>query len=195
MQQKRVGFFSQLEGRIGVLKALCTITGTLGAVIPGYAYFSQYAPPNFREVSLLTGGLALVVLVATLMRPNIRHSLRKTVVRIFVAFLCLVCYGFMLDLTTVTAPADFQSEERFQIGFGMTDWSLTDNAKELIKTRKLDTKEQIMLSVQGYTDTDAVRLAWHGWSILLAQVTLIALFTIGFLLWTHGFALLSMAVK
>ncbi len=194
-EQKRKSALAPLEGRIGALKALCALTGSLGAVIPGYAYFSQFAPPNFREITLLTGGLALVVLVATLMRRKGRPSVTKATVRIFAAFFCLVFYGVMLDLTTVTAPADFQTEERFQIGFGMADWSLTDTAKDLVKTRGLDTKEQIMLAVQGYTDTDAVKLAWHWWSVRLAQAILLMLFTVGFLLWTHGFALLAMVAK
>lgn len=188
-------FLSYFDGRIGILKAFCATIGLMGSIIPGYAYFSNFAPPNFRELTLLTGGLALVALVATFMLKNVQRMLRKSVARIFAGFICLIVYGAMLDFTTVDAPPAYQSDTRFQVGFGLAEWSLTSEALATVESQNLETKELVMLSIQGYTDPDAVRLAWKWWSILLAQTILIVLFTIGFLLWTHGFALLAMSVK
>ena len=167
-----------------------------GVGIPAASFFTSLTPPLFQEVSLITTALSgAIVAMAAKRRPRPTHKgwqmpVSTTLAPIFlaVAIVFLVGYVLLLQFTTVIGPEG--SETRYQIGFGTTDWSLTDVAKGWKRENPALTPKELLMKEAAF-DQDRVAILWTTRSIYAAGALLILLYFLGFTCWTLGFAFLK----
>ena len=112
---------------LSTMEWLCTLSGGMGSLVPGLSFFTAYPPPMFEASSLLTGGVALAVIILGLKRP-IKRSATVTgaVSIILIGFLTVVLYGFAHSALTISPPPPWKGH--VQTGFALSSWSLTDKA-------------------------------------------------------------------
>ncbi|WNM61913.1 hypothetical protein [Candidatus Nitrospira neomarina] len=168
------------------------LAGSAGGLLPGIAFFNTYAPPMFEAVSLLTGGVAIAIVLHALKSGHAtKGSAKKAIILILLGLLLVVSYGFGRSFWTVSPPAGWPPD-RIQIGFYLADWSLTDKAQEYMIDHPDYTVEKLMLSFAAYDHPEKI---WKVWSIISAGFILIVVFSGGFLLWAYGFALLARSLS
>ena len=165
-----------------------------GVVIPALSFFSSYPPPLFPAVSLITSALSgAILLAARAWRPKSDPvsqrmprvvTLGGTFVVLSIPF--LIAYVLALQFTTVRVPA---SGDRLQIGFGRSNWTLTEAGKTWTRQFPQITAEQLLRN-EGFAQ-DRAQIIWETWSIYSAGALLIVLYFLAFGIWTTGFALLA----
>jgi len=172
-----------MERLIGVLKSFYGMTATIGVIVPGFTFFTSYAPPMFEEISLITSALCVGVMVVLSNRKNRKSNGLKWLV---VAFVLLVLYLFFLNSTTINIH-----DERWQAGFGTQRWSLTPEALKMIEAAPdcARSKEEL-LNCAGHIKTSVLRI-WSVESIYLASGCLILVFTASSVIWTAGWTILA----
>lgn len=171
---------------------VCALAGGVGGLLPGIAFFNAYAPPMFEAVSLLTGGVAIAVVLFILKvhKPK-KESAKKSIFLILLGLLLIVFYGFGRSYLTIGPPAGWPPD-RIQVGFYLANWSLTDKAQKYLINHPTTTIEDLMLGFAAYDHPEKV---WKVWSIIAAGFLLIMVFTGGFLLWAFGFGLLARSLS
>jgi hypothetical protein len=164
------------------LKSLYGLTASLGVVVPGYAFFTSYAPPIFKGITLITSAVCVAFLVYTL---NLRKStlkISKGIRLIIISFVVLLLYLFLFSYTTVKVD----NESALQAGFGNSRWSLTPSAIKMIESGNCPrTDNATLLTCAGF-DEDNIPLIWKKWTINFAGLILIIVFTASSILWTVG---------
>ncbi len=60
--------------RLDFMQWVCALAGGVGGLLPGIAFFNAYAPPMFDAVSLLTGGVAVAVVLYALKAGRAREG-------------------------------------------------------------------------------------------------------------------------
>lgn len=178
------------------LKAVAWFGGGAGTCAPAYTYFTTYAPPLFPEVSLILSPLCLALLVASYnFKPEqdsalagLRPSVKKGLKFLGASLLLLVLYAAMTNLTTVVEPQT--GSVRFQVGFGLADWSLTPTGLDAKKMNPTFTAEDLMMAYGAYVAHGPEKL-WKEWTINLAGVVMILIYLATFGLWTTAFGLLA----
>jgi hypothetical protein len=179
---------------LSAFKSISGLLASVGVLIPGFAYFTKYAPP-FGEIALLAAALATATIFITYYyTPKTSNSpdsrlppLVKSAIKAFIAAIfLLLLYLVLLDLCTVLIPG---TDKRVQIGFDKFDWSLTDHGKQ-VKAEKPIALPQEWLSDESFRK-DVAKLYWQPWSIYLAGIALILIFIFAFVLWAFGWSLIA----
>lgn len=173
------------------IAALSTAAAAVGSQLPGVSFFADFAPPSFKALTLLSGGGALAVFVRVFTSreaPKKRAQLgfRYTAFAIALA----VAYSFVIQWVTVTSPSESGAEHRYQIGFGMQDFSLTAEAKAARREQSLQTPQELMLAFGAFQPGGA-ELIWREWTIVSAALLLSCLFVLTYLSWAYGLACIS----
>ena len=174
---------------------LGNLTTALGSQLPGIAFFVGLAPPGFRAITLLASGgtLALFLLVFS-KRDSEVNCVRNGVRSVFVAIAIAIAYGFLFSWVTAGPPASRDERVRYQIGFGLSSFSLTAAAQHALSDPHLQTKEDLMLAFGAY-DSDRITLVWKSWSVFAAGSLLCILFVAAYVCWTSGLAWLACALR
>lgn len=179
------------------LSAFNSIKGLLasvGVLIPGFAYFTKYAPP-FGEITLLTAAFATAtVFITHFYNPppsNNPHErlpplIKKALVALVVSVVLLISYLILLDVCTVITT---NTNNRIQIGFGKFDWSLTEYGKQK-KAEDPAALPQDWLLDESLKAGVAKRF-WSTWSIYFSGVLLITVFILAFVSWAFGWSLIA----
>jgi uncharacterized membrane protein HdeD (DUF308 family) len=165
------------------------VLGLVGAVagvgVPAGSFFSSYPPPLFPGVTFITAGLSVAIWA---MSSKGSEEKRKAKKRIIPAVLLLTVYIVLLQFTTLRIPPD--KEKRVQTGFGTANWSLTESGKAWKQKFPEMTAEE-MASREAAFVPERVSILWQTWSVYVSGILLIALYLLGFALWTSGFAILG----
>jgi hypothetical protein len=163
--------------------------GAVGSQLPGLSFFTSNAPPSFGLLGLMTSGLTLAIFVWVLAStPASRDRSRTGLVAIGASVLLGLAYAGLLNWVTVPAPAETGVDQRLQIGFGLSDFSLTDSAKALLKVAHGEmTPEDLMLQI-GAFKPGGPQLLWKPWTITLAWTLLSGVFLAAYFLWSFGLA-------
>lgn len=173
---------------LSTLGWICTLSGSIGSLLPGLSYFTSYAPPMFEASSLLTGGVALAVILLALTTPISQETTVKHAFNIILTgFIVVILYGIAYNVFTISTPKGWE-KGRIQTGFSLNSWSLTDKAESYLNKNPSSTTTHLVESFGAYNNVDKV---WKSWSIQLAGLLLIILFSVGFVLWAYGFARLA----
>lgn len=188
------GEADSLSGRSSLerkLTRLSLFAGSIGTIVPGVSFFVEEAPPLFNATGLLTSGVAVAVLIWGFNQRLERSRIpRRAVVSVVGALVLIVSYRVCLAYLTVLPP---RQGNREQIGFFMSNWSLTKSASEFIRRTEGDirTPQELMLAYGGFGDRQIVWTIWEPWTIVSAGSILILLFVLSFLLWSYAFAILA----
>jgi hypothetical protein len=128
-------------------KSIKGLGASIGVLVPGFVYFTKYAPPYFPGITLLTTAFATATVVVTYYYSpspvkGTTHTLPpilKSAIKAFVvSILLLLVYTILLDVCTVLVPGTTQ---RMQIGFGKFDWSLTAYGQQVKATKPFATPQ------------------------------------------------------
>ncbi len=137
-------------GPIGAsVRRLSTRIGAaLGSQLPGMSFFLGLVPPDFRALPLLTGGGTIALFIYVFNKRQAQHKDVARGVRLVGAAIVLaIVYGVLFQFVTVGTPASRGGRDRFQIGFGLSSGSLTDNARQVVQQRHIDTPMELMLRI------------------------------------------------
>lgn len=181
------------EHRIyGAITALATGAGALASQLPGLVFFSQYAPPSFGPVTLMTGGLSLAVFVWVFSNSTMKSASTSLGTSSIIASVVLaIIYTALLNWVTVPAPLETGIAQRFQIGFGLTPFSLTSEGLKLLNTAPDITPEYAMLFKGGFRPGGA-QLIWKPWTITASWLMLSSVFFLAYLAWSFGLACIAL---
>lgn len=181
------------------LEAFNSIKGlgaSVGVLLPGFVFFTKYAPPLFPGITLLTTAFATATIIITyyysLPAQRSSHSqrlppvLKMALKALIASIVLLIFYLVLLDLCTVLVPA---TTKRMQIGFDRFDWSLTAYGKQVKAEKPLATPQQWLWDEA--FGTDAPKLIWTSWSIYLSGIGMLVVFMFAFVLWTFGWSLIA----
>ena len=173
---------------------LVTLAAALGSQLPGVSFFVGFTPPSFRVIALLTGGGTIAVFVRVFNQPrNLKRHVTSGVWSIAVAVVLAAIYAVLFQFLTVGTPPARGGHQRFQTGFGMYTFSLTDNARRVARQYHLETKEDLMLALGGYEKSTSQ--IWKPWSIVIAGIILWVAFIASYVLWTSGLAHIARSLK
>ncbi len=170
-----------------ILKSYQGIVATIGVAIPGYSFFTDYAPPLFPNISIITSAICIwvLVLVANSEKP-ITPSTKKPIIYIGLSFLLLIVYLIMLRECTLPNSA---GDGRWQIGFGRWEPGLTDPAIAMLKNGDCQDSEG-MLFCSRYEEVSIEKI-WKKWSVYAAGISMLFLFLFSSLLWTSAWGALA----
>ena len=179
------------------LSAFNSIKGVLASasvLMPGFAYFTKYAPP-FGEIAFLTAAIATATVFIAFYYPPRPSSdppprlpplIRVALGALLVSIVLLVLYPALIDVCTVQIPG---TDKRIQIGFDKFDWSLTEYGK-LVKARNPTALPQEWLSDESFK-TGVAKLFWKTWSIYLSGFVTVIVFILTFVFWAFGWSLIA----
>lgn len=174
------------------LGVLVAGAGAVASQLPGLSFFTSNAPPSFGLLALVTSGLTLAIFVWVLTTtPPSRDRSRMGLVAIVAAILLGVAYAGLLNWVTVPAPAETGVDQRYQIGFGLSDFSLTDRGKASLKTAPGGLTPQDLMLNNGAFRFGGPELIWRPWTITLAELLLTGVFLVTYFLWAFGLACVS----
>lgn len=177
---------------VDLLKNMYGLTAGVGAIIPGFTYFMSQTPPLFPGIGLLVSALCIGLLLYMVTKGEHKeHSSKAGWWLLVTAFIFLLGYMLLFDYTTVLCPSTTVS--RLQIGFGLSDWTLTNDARELIKSKLCrGTSKEDLLMCAGFT-RENVFLLWHRWSVYTSGISLMFVFTVASVTWVAGWGTLGLA--
>jgi hypothetical protein len=176
------------------LKGVGQLSASAMGLMPGASFFTNFKPPLFSALPLLASGVAAAVLANAYFGLLADTPLVRARRFIIAALVCAGLYGLIFDFTTVGVPEERgESVTKYQIGFGMSDFSLTAEAKSKRDMLDLRTSQDLMLAMGGFSEGGRQKI-WKEWSIAMAGALLMLLFLAAFLLWAHGIGLLARAL-
>ncbi|MDH5415063.1 MAG: hypothetical protein OEW87_13085 [Flavobacteriaceae bacterium] len=172
------------------------IAGSLGVLVPGYAFFTSYPPPLFPEISIVISALSILIIIAAFRyKPKqiaetygLPLFVKIAIILIVAALVILVFYVIFLQNWTVLDPQS--SEVRFQIGFGKCSCGLTEAGLMLKEKFPNETVRDWMLREAAFR-SNGPNIIWKSCAINAAGIILILIYLLGFILWTSGFSLLA----
>lgn len=176
------------------LKTLFLLAGSIGSLLPGFAFFLDIAPPLLPEVKLLPALAAAAVAIAfvwpkkRLEGKHYKRELSRAASTILASLLVVLFYVASYHFTTVSPPLP-PPTIACQAGLDLA--YLTEDARQFIKTHPaLANPQDLMLAYAAFAGcrTD---LIWERWSIITSGVILIMLFLTASILWAFGFAWLA----
>ena len=184
-----------LKKYLSGFKSIRGVLVAVGILLPGYAYFTKYAPPFFSGITLLTAAFATAIIFITYYynvpqesdsQQGLPPMIKKAVKVLIASFILLVLYLVLLDSCTVLIPG---TDARVQIGFGKLDWSLTDYGKQIKYSDSIASTQQ-WLNDEGFRK-DVAKIFWKTWSIYASGILMIFVFMFAFVLWTFGWSLIA----
>jgi hypothetical protein len=93
----------------------------------------------------------------------------------------------LLNYTTLRVSKDI----RWQHGFGLRNWSLTQEAIELKKQNDCPVNTPKALLLCTGMKKDHITMLWKEWTVYCAGVLLIVAFALSVLTWTQGWLILA----
>jgi hypothetical protein len=177
-------------GRIrSAVAVLATCATALGSQLPGVSFFTNFAPPDFGALKLVTGGLTLAVFVWVFRSWAPGAAAGKTsIIAVLTAVFLAIGYSALLDWTTVSAPPQTGNAQRFQIGFGLAPFSLTPKGLELVQSSPDSVNPQYLMLATGGFQPGGAELVWKRWTITAAWLILSLVFLLSYLAWSFGLA-------
>lgn len=171
------------------LGVLAAGAGAIASQLPGLSFFTSNAPPSFGVLGLMTSGLTLAVFVWVLSStPPSRDRSRTGLIATGAAVLLGLGYVGLLNWVTVPAPAETGIDQRFQIGFGLLNFSLTDDARSLMHSSGGPATPEDLMLVKGAFRPGGPQQLWNAWTITLAWTMLSGVFLAVYFLWAFGLA-------
>lgn len=179
--------------------ALAGIATTANVALPFVGDFASMSPPLFAEVSWIVGFTAPVLaaicfyLVRTDQLPerDRRRAVRRRLIwaaRLLAgSLIAVIGYAVLIQISTVINP---QTEKRWQIGFGLVGWSLTDTGSGVLQDHPNSTSTDLLLRTGNFRDGGPAKV-WHQWSILLSGTALIVLYLATFILFTAAWSIVA----
>jgi hypothetical protein len=176
----------------GAVVALATGAGALASQLPGLAFFTDYSPPYFGPLTLMTGGLTLAVFIWVFSSLKMKAaSSRLGIVAVSASVVLAIIYISLLNWVTVPAPPETGIVQRFQIGFGFARFSLTPEGLKLLDTMPDITPEFAMLA-KGAFRPGGTQLIWKAWTITASWLMLSCVFFLAYLAWSFGLACIAL---
>ncbi len=176
----------QLKSILELLKSFQGLIASLGAIVPGYTFFTNNCPPLFAHISIITSALAVAVIISVSQSQR-QLSSRKSISILILAFLIVIGYMIFLDFSTI----EIDDTQRWQIGFGTMDFGLTPVGQKMIAGDQCPgSNYEDILMCAGFM-RENIELIWKRDMVYLAGTTLIILFTLSSLLWTYGWVHLA----
>jgi hypothetical protein len=168
-----------------------------GVGVPAVAWFTSFPPPLFPSISIIIAGLSVAILL--LWNPGIDNSgqtqpniVKKIKLCLISSILLLIIYILLWTFTTVTHP--IAADTHLQIGFGLSDCTLTDTAKDWLNDKPTLTVIELIKLEAAFTQ-DRITILWQTWSVYVAGILCIVLYLLGFIFWAIGFAMLKKPVN
>ncbi len=165
------------------------MTSGLGVAAPLLAQFVP-PPPLIVWPPLLSYGTCAITALITYFwferRARRRVRLQTWGVWLASAMVSVVACTVLLRFTTVLEPQ--RDEIRFQIGFGLADWTLTEHGRQLVRAHPNLTERQLILADGGFIPGGPERI-WTGWSVYTAGSLLIVLYLGALIAWTVTIAI------
>ncbi len=177
---------------VSLFKNLYGITAGIGAIIPGFTYFIKETPPLFPGIGLIVSALCVGLLFYMVIgKEEKKHKPGSGWFLLVTAIAFLIGYLLLFDFTTINYPDS--GNPKAQIGFGLSDWSITNDAKELINSKMCrgNSKEDILMCV-GFT-RENIFIIWPRWAVYSAGIALMFAFTVSALTWVLGWGKLGLA--
>ena len=172
-------------------KALSLTVGAVVSQLPGITYFYALIPPYFGAFHLLaTGGTLAIFLYAYLRASGTRTLVRGGITWVGLSIVLAIIFTPLLSAWTVPPPDGWPQNGKFQIGFGMSKFSLTDPAIQKAKEFKIDNPSDLMLAFGAFDDAKLSRV-WKQWTIVVAGMTLVVVFVASYVCWVLGIAYLA----
>lgn len=175
--------------------SLLLLAGSIGSLLPGFAFFMDLTPPLLSEVKLLPALAAPAVAIAFVWPRKLledgghyKQEISRATSTILASLLIVLSYIAAYLFTTVSPPVP-PPTITCQAGPGLAH--LTGEARSFIKSHPaLANPQDLMLAFAAFAGcrTD---LIWNRWSIITSGVILIMLFLTASILWAFGFAWLA----
>lgn len=171
------------------------------SLIPGIGLFTDYSPPLIPDGKVFSVAVSMAIICGCfLLAPRItvasvrlpQKMTRKAWGLIGVAVVLYVVYASFLGYCTVLEPQNYS--QRFQIGFGKSDWSLTPEGVELKYGNPSATLEDWMM-MEGAFRQGGPDIIWKTWTINAAGFLLVMIYLVSFVLWTLGFSNLAVIMS
>jgi hypothetical protein len=176
---------------VNALTALVVVVGALASQLPGLSFFSEYAPPSFGMLALVTSGLTLGVFALVFVTTsNASHLVRRGAIGVVAAIVLALIYTALLDWVTVMPPDGTGSTQRYQIGFGLSHFSLTPAGLADLTANPGLTAQDLLLRAGGFRQ-DGPHLVWHSWTVFTAWLVLSLVFLAAYAAWSFGLACLA----
>ncbi len=168
---------------------------SIGVIIPAFSYWGLYYPPLIKASALITAIAGFVVIVIYFYRTpedtsateRLPPLIKQAVVALFLSVVLLIGYLALFDICTVADPT---GQELYQIGFGKSEWGLTDEGKR-VKAKYPNSTAQDWMTDGALFKSDGPKVIWTTWSIVLFGIILTIFFLGAFVLWTLGWALIA----
>jgi hypothetical protein len=174
----------------GAVSVLAATASGVASQLPGISFFTHQAPPNFGPLSLMTGGLTLAIFVWVFSKKNDAQRVRNGIAGVTAAVLLAIAYTALLNWVTVPPPAETGVAERFQIGFGLSTFSLTTDGINALRLDPLATAQELMLMLGGF-QPGGTGLIWKPWTITVAWLILSLTFVLAYIAWSFGLACIA----
>jgi hypothetical protein len=156
-------------------------------------FFTNFAPPNFGPLELLTGGLTLAIFAwVFLSRPPGLSGAQSGISAVLVAVILAIVYTAMLNWTTVLAPPETGNAQRFQIGFGLAPFSLTPEGSRLVQESPDRVTPEYLMLATGAFRPGGPEVVWKPWTITAAWLLLSCIFLLSYLAWSFGLACVAL---
>ena len=190
-------------GTAGAIPPLATLVAEAAGDIPGIDVLADLAPPLVKPiVALVTGGAAVAITVwgAKPWSDAPAKLATRALQLVLLSVLLMIPYLLALQSWTEGAPADRPGIDRTQIGFGVAEWTLTEEGNRILQAL-IDseagepTPEFLLLSKSAHLDDDNVKLIWKPWTVNLAATLLALLYFLVLFIWSLGFALLDKQIR
>lgn len=170
-----------------ILLSINGLAASIGAIVPGYAFFIDYAPPFFKSIGLITSALGVFVMIICSNSKG-KPSKMKASGLAFIAAVLILGYIALLKLTTVEIDG-----QRHQIGFYLSEISLTSNGSAMLSTKlcpQSTPKEIITFCISGETEQKIEKI-WKVEFIVIVGLINITVFILASLFWVASFVWLA----
>lgn len=180
---------------INKLKTFYGLAGSISVVLPGLSFFFLYSPPLFDQISILVSALAVAFLwmgFKTGKETETDLILKKALQYIVGGFILTIFYLVLLDATSI-AIGNSKQTTHYQIGYGMSKWSMTPDGLSLSQIKPCGQSKLELLRCKGATKEHVYDL-WKKWTINFFGVVNILLFSCASLFWAFGWGKLMKTV-
>jgi hypothetical protein len=168
--------------------SLAWFASATGTVVPAWGFFKNWAPPLFPVIGILLAPMsAALIYFVSQQRTAGSKLLRIGMTLLGLGIVQIIAYVVLLPQWAVMDPAE---NHWYQVGFGLSDWSLTDVGR-FDKARVPDATAGHLMLIEAAFSPDGPKKIWKPWSIAAAGTVLLLLFVGGFIFWTSGFACLA----
>jgi len=178
------------------LKSMYGLSASIGVLVPGISFFFNYDPPLLTGAGLITAGLGVAtVMITYYYKPKQAPSssslptFARIALKMFLlSIVLIVVYVLLLHWCTVVDP---QKGQRFQIGFGIANWTLTEQGV-MLKEKFPDMKTPLgLMMIKGAFEQGRPELIWRSWSIYVAGTFMIISYTCAFIIWVFAWSILA----